>query len=590
MATRGPYGRWSEKLLDSAIKAYNNREGGLNQIARQYQIPKATLKRHLDGVNKFAKGPKKCFGRMPALPQELENELVAHVLDLEKKLFGITRKSLMKLAYDIARVNGVGQQFNNETAGKKWYRLFMARHPQLSLRQPEATSAARATGFSREKVTIFYDTLTEIQKKYNFSPINIYNMDETGLSTVQRPQKIIAMKGRRQVGAITSGERGVNTTCICCMSAAGRYIPPMLIFKRVRFRDELKTGAPPGTKFSCSESGWITKELFVEWLQHFIENVHPSLDSPVLLILDGHTTHTCNLEAIKLAREKGIVMLSLPSHCTHRLQPLDVSFFKPLSTYFNEAADKWMRTNPGQLITQFQISHLLGDAYSRAATVGNAIHGFQKCGIWPIDRNVFSEHEFIISESDDTCQTITPATHVTAESSNINSYIIEREISTHDQDHNGSIPSLQPQLRTLVHVAEISPKPKLPTKKTKRSSKTLTITSTPNKDELEAKQASDKRNKAIKLNPIAKRSFSKADEPSSSGSQKIKKKKEKAFKQLQCESSDSEDDVYCIICLSHFSQSRSREKWIQCMDCKGWAHLECTDGSTTFVCINCDSD
>jgi hypothetical protein len=38
-------------------------------------------------------------------------------------------------------------------AGDKWYNGFIARHPEVSLRQPEATSVARARGFCKENIT-----------------------------------------------------------------------------------------------------------------------------------------------------------------------------------------------------------------------------------------------------------------------------------------------------------------------------------------------------------------------------------------------------------------------------------------------------
>lgn len=89
----------------------------------------------------------------------------------------------------------------------------MARHKNLTLRQPEATSAARALGFSKEKIMEFFDCLTKLYDEHNFDPANIYNVNETGLSTVQKPQKVIGKKGKHEIGALTSGERGVNTTC-----------------------------------------------------------------------------------------------------------------------------------------------------------------------------------------------------------------------------------------------------------------------------------------------------------------------------------------------------------------------------------------
>lgn len=72
--------------------------------------------------------------------------------------------------------------------------------------------------------------------------------------------------------------------------------------------------------------------------------------------MDGHTIPTKNLEAINLARAHEIMMISVPAHTTYRLQSCDVPFFKPLSSYYNQAANtrKWLRKNPSQNITQFQ--------------------------------------------------------------------------------------------------------------------------------------------------------------------------------------------------------------------------------------------
>jgi hypothetical protein len=50
-----------------------------------------------------------------------------------------------------------------------------------------------------------------------------------------------------------------------------------------------------------------------------------------LLVLDGHGSHV-TLEAIKHAQEFGLNTITLPSHTSHVLQPLDVFCFKPFKT------------------------------------------------------------------------------------------------------------------------------------------------------------------------------------------------------------------------------------------------------------------
>lgn len=101
----------------------------------------------------------------------------------------------------------------------------------------------------------------------------------------------------------------------------------------------------------------------------------------MLLVLDGHTTHTKNIEAISLACDYDIIMLSFPAHTTHRLQPLDRSFFKSLKTNYNEASSSWLRTNPGNKIKQTTVSELLEIAYSKSVRMDIALNGFMSTGI-----------------------------------------------------------------------------------------------------------------------------------------------------------------------------------------------------------------
>uniref|UniRef100_A0A8D9BEI9 HTH CENPB-type domain-containing protein n=1 Tax=Cacopsylla melanoneura TaxID=428564 RepID=A0A8D9BEI9_9HEMI len=177
---------------------------------------------------------------------------------MEVRFYGVTIKDLQYLAYHIAEVNNIKHSFcpSKKMAGRDWITGFRKRHPELSIRKPEATSTARAQAFNKPNVMKFYNILQEVQAKHNFPPHRIFNVDETGLTTVQsKSSKVFALKGRRQVGAITSAERGVLSTFAICMSAGGNFVPPLVIFARKRMKVELADGAPPGTLFTCFPTG-----------------------------------------------------------------------------------------------------------------------------------------------------------------------------------------------------------------------------------------------------------------------------------------------------------------------------------------------
>ncbi|KAI4464136.1 hypothetical protein MML48_4g00012592 [Holotrichia oblita] len=213
------------------------------------------------------------MGTFTVFSELIEQELVQHLLTLEENMFGMTIKDVRKLAFEVATRNSIKNNFNQEKrmAGKKWYYGFMARHKELTLRQPESTSLARPKGFNQPGVDAFFSLLMKICDDEKLTAAQIFNVDETGCSTVQRKcQKVVALRGKSQVGGVASGERGINTTVVCAR-AAGQLVPPMIIYKRKRYQDELADGAPPGSIVTFSDSGYINSELFVRWLEHFVK-------------------------------------------------------------------------------------------------------------------------------------------------------------------------------------------------------------------------------------------------------------------------------------------------------------------------------
>ncbi|XP_069103068.1 uncharacterized protein [Argopecten irradians] len=73
------------------------------------------------------------------------------------------------------------------------------------------------------------------------------------------------------------------------------------------------------------------------------------------------------------------------------------------------------------------------------------------------------------------------------------------------------------------------------------------------------------------------------------GGKQKRQKKTKAIAVIEEDSSD-DDDYFCLVCLESYANSKPNESWIQCINCKLWSHEECTDGSSVYICQNCESD
>jgi hypothetical protein len=331
--------------------------------------------------------------------RDQESELAAYLETAAKLYYGLSPNEVRKLAYQYATKNNTKcpmKWSESEQAGVDWFTSFIRRNSTLSIRTPEATSLSRATSFNRANVGVFFNNLAEVLDKYKFQPQDIYNIDETGITTVQKPQKIIARRGTKQVGAVTSAERGTLVTMCLAVSAIGNCVPPMFIFPRVNFRDHFIRDGPTGCIGSANPSGWMKSADFVIFINHFAAHTKCSVDKPVLILLDNHESHL-SLDTIDFCRANGIVLLTFTPHCSHKLQPLDRSVFGPFKNSINSAADGWMRSNPGKTMSIYNLPHLAALALPRAATPVNIKAGFRVSGVFPFNVDIFTEEDFMPS-------------------------------------------------------------------------------------------------------------------------------------------------------------------------------------------------
>lgn len=285
--------------------------------------------------------------------------LVDYLLQASKHHYGlpITEDGTLSFQFAVGLKKNVPPNWNKEEkAGKDWYLGFMKRHSQkLSLRKPECTSLSRARSFNRENVNCFFNNYERVLHRSQFSPEQIYNVDESGITTVHIPPKVVAGKGVKQVGQVTSGERGKLVTIIAAINTIGNTVPPMLIFPRANFKDHMLKGSPPGTIGSANPSGWSNPEMFMKYLKHFVSHVKPSSQAPIILIMDNHESHI-TIEAIDYCKDHNITILTLPPHTSHKLQPLYCTVFGSFKACYNSACNQWMLSHAGRPITIYDVA------------------------------------------------------------------------------------------------------------------------------------------------------------------------------------------------------------------------------------------
>ncbi|KAG5874217.1 hypothetical protein JTB14_019192 [Gonioctena quinquepunctata] len=116
---------------------------------------------------------------------EEEKLLNDYIIKCCKMHYGLTTIQARKLAYEYAKSLSLkypAKWEENKMAGKEWMYGFRRRNPELSLRKPENTSAARSFGFNKTSVTEFYTNLKAVYERHPLTADRIFNFDESAFS------------------------------------------------------------------------------------------------------------------------------------------------------------------------------------------------------------------------------------------------------------------------------------------------------------------------------------------------------------------------------------------------------------------------
>lgn len=339
------------------------------------------------------------IGARQVFSAELEMELVSNILTSTNIYYALPPKAIRKLSYQLAKRHQLQMPSSwreNKQASADWFAAFTKRHPSLSIRSPEPMSVPKASPCTTRHVEMFYSKLKEIMERHRFKPEDVWNVEEIGVTTAQRADRVVIRKALVPLGPVSSADRGPLVSVACVVSASGNTIPPYFVFPRVQFREHFLNGSPVGSSGGANLNGWMREEQFVHFLQHFTRQTKRSPERPGLLLLDSHLSYL-SIEGLSFAKSNGIVMLSFPPHCSRHLQPLERSVYSPFKKFVNAAIDSWMLGSPGRSVTIHHVPGIVATALPLSATPANIMEGFKACGIYPLNPNIVHESEFALS-------------------------------------------------------------------------------------------------------------------------------------------------------------------------------------------------
>ena len=363
--------------------------------ARQFKVPVTTLYDHTKGcVCKIG------AGAPTVLTPAEEKEIVMSLQVLQEIGFGLTKELAGIVISDYLRDQpDQPNPFSHGLPGKDWWKGFLDRWQKfLSVRKPQHLSTHRAASATPEVFDAWFKRVEDVLLKAGLSELfidelkhRIWNCDETGFCTSVAAMKVLAKRGDKDVHDTLGGSGREYITVLGAGCADGTRLPPYVIYKGKNLWSRWMQGGPAGCMFSVSDSGWMESANFNQWFEKMFvpATAHLTKSLPVILFFDGHIS----LSLIKLARDNNVHLICFPPHCTHILQPLDVSVFGPLKSAWRKVLKEHQIASCAATVTKEDFPALLAKLWEVSFLSKHLISGFEKCGLCPLSRAAIPSHK-----------------------------------------------------------------------------------------------------------------------------------------------------------------------------------------------------
>jgi hypothetical protein len=360
-----------------AMSAFQSGQcASISAAARIYNVSKATLTRRINGGTAredYTPTNKK-------LTNIEEEVLVRDILKLDAQGLSPTISLVRAMADTICKARGA------PCVGVKWTNNFIKRTPSLDIRLGRTYECQRRFCEDPEIIKAWFELVKNTINKHGIPPQDIYNFDETGFQMGQiSASKVVTALDRpgrpKQI-------KPTNTEWVTLIQGAcadGSLIPPFIIIKGKEFNQTwFFQGLPSTWTFSVSGNGWTTDKIGLQWIHHFERHTRSkSIGSKRLLILDNHGSHTTP-EFRSFCEDNNIILLWMPPHSSHLLQPLDVGCFGPLKTAFSKQNQDLIRNHIFH-VTKADFLATFYTSFLASVTESDIKSGFRGSGLYPFD-------------------------------------------------------------------------------------------------------------------------------------------------------------------------------------------------------------
>ena len=276
--------------------------------------------------------------------------------------------------------------------GKNWTQKFLSRHNDIRTKFIPPLDKERALAQDSAILSTWFELFLRIKTEYKVEDEDIWNMDEKGVMLGVVPKLKVMISRHEKNKHMTQYGSHEWVSLLECISISGRALRSWIIFKAA-VQQKAWNDAYPEAHISTSEKGWTDNEIYLWWIEKCFdkESAIGQKGEYRILCVDGYASHI-STAAIEYCITRKIIVLCLPAHTTHLLQPLDVGVFGPLSIAYQNHVQRATRLGPCGSIDKTDFLELYRLAKQDAITSDNIKKAWSATGLSPFDPQIVLKH------------------------------------------------------------------------------------------------------------------------------------------------------------------------------------------------------
>lgn len=283
----------------------------------------------------------KKIGRIPILPENLEMKirdwLIIRTERMEWPTFSLFKEYVL---------NEIEANKISYLPSKQYYFDLLKRisNNQLTIKIASALDPFRYN-ITPNIIIEFFNSIANIGID-QIDPRLIINVDETGFGSAKsqksKKQKVIVPTTFSGTPVYESNESSRFITCIASATLSGSLLKPAFIVNRKHQAiDSGQCSYSNNSILYYSTTSFISEKIFNDYIRNvivkYVEELRVEIDGDkrALLIVDGHKSHSNELLKT-ICAHYGIMLILLPPHSSHILQPLDQLIFKRMKSEYSQ--------------------------------------------------------------------------------------------------------------------------------------------------------------------------------------------------------------------------------------------------------------